>query len=203
MPGIDAQSFDGNIIQTELEADCGFTPEMTQLGLVAQATDGFVVVHGSDKDRDGFSDADISAIFVTFAETVSEFPGADSSTLRTAIQQALAGMWTPCSDVMASPFDERVTAPSRLIFHVHIPGWGFEPARIKFKSELPAGQFCGLKWLTLNGASCAPFSFELGSQCEVEASYEYALFIRAPQDAGSQLTRVIIDPKIEVTPPAP
>ena len=61
MPGIDAQSFDGTIVQTELEADCGFTPEVTQLGLVAQATDGFVVVHGSDANRDTFSDADLSA----------------------------------------------------------------------------------------------------------------------------------------------
>ena len=203
MPGIDAQSFDGNIVQTELEADCGFTPKMTQLGLVAQASDGFVVVHGSDEGRDMFSDADISAIFVTFAETVSEYPGADASTLRTAVQQALAGQWTPCNMIGSSPFDEAVTAPTRMIFHVYYPGWGFEPARIKFKSELPSGQFCGLKWLTLNGATCAPYSFELGAQCETAGSYEYALFIRASQAAGSQTTRVIIDPKIEVIPPAP
>ncbi len=203
MPGIDAQSFDGNIVQTELEADCGFTPEVTQLGLVAQATDGFVVVHGSDEGRDTFSDADISAIFVTFAETVSDYPGADASTLRTAVQQALAGQWTPCNMVSACPFDEKITAPTRMIFHVYIPGWGFEPARIKFKSELPSGQFCGLKWLTLNGATCAPYSFELGSQCTTKGTYEYALFIRASQDAGSQLTRVIIDPKIEVIPAEP
>ncbi|WP_203291575.1 hypothetical protein [Maricaulis parjimensis] len=201
MPGIDAASFDGTIVQTELETDCGFAPDRTQLGLVAQASDGFVVVHGSDENRDTFSDADISAIFVTFAETVAQYPGADSSTMRTAIQQALAGQWTPCNLLADCPFDEKVTAPTRLIFHVHIPGWGFEPARIKFKSELPAGQFCGLKWLTLNGASCAPYSFELGAQCETEASYDFALFIQAAQEAGNQRTRVIIDPKIEITPP--
>lgn len=200
MPGIDAQSFDGTIVQTELEADCAFTPEVTQLGLVAQATDGFVVVHGSDANRDTFSDADLSAIFVTFAETVSEYPGADSSTLRTAVQQALSGQWTPCNMVAGCPFDEEVTAPSRLIFHVHVPGWGFEPARIKFKTDLPSGEFCGLKWLTLNGSTCAPYSFELGAQCVTQGSYEYALYIRASQSAGSQLTRVIIDPKIEVIP---
>jgi hypothetical protein len=201
MPSIDKDIFDGTVIQPELEAECGFAPTRTQLALVAKATDGFVVVHGSDADRETFDDSDISSIFVTFADVVSQYPNADTSTLRTAVMAALSGLWTPCSTVSTCPFDEEVTAPARLIFHVHVPGWGFEPARIKFKSDFPEGEFCGLDWLILNGASCAPYSFKIDTRCETAGSYEFALFIQASQDAGNQATRVIIDPKIELTPP--
>lgn len=200
MAAIDRDSFDGTVVQTELEASCGFTPVRTQIALVAQATDGFLVVQGSDAGRAPFEDADISAIFVTFATTVAQYPAATAALLRTAVLSALSGMWTAFADVLDSPFDEVVNEPARLIFHLAIPGWGFEQARIKFKSELPAGEFCGLEWLVLNGASDAPYSFKIDAKCSVEANYDYALFIQASQDAGNQSTRVIIDPKIEVIP---
>lgn len=201
MAGIDAASFNGTIIQTELETDCGFKADRTQLVLIANASDGFVVVQGSDKDRAPFDDSDISAIFVTFSETLAQFPGANAATIRTAVLQALSGQWTHCGAVPPCPFDEHITASTRMIFHVSSPGWGFEPARIKFKSDLPAGEFCGLKWLSLNGAGMQPYSFELTTRCSQKGVFEYALFIKASQDAGNQATRVIIDPKIELTPP--
>jgi len=200
MPAIDKASFDGTVVQTELQADCGFTPDRTQIGLVAQAIDGFLVVQGSDAGMAEFSDNDISAIFVTFADTVAQYPNATAATMRTAVLAALSGMWTPFSGVTPCPFDEVVTEPARLIFHVAIPGWGFEAARIKFKSEFPEGEFCGLDWLMLNGANCAPYSFKLNAKCSAQAQYEFALFIRASQDAGVQSTRVIIDPMIDVIP---
>ncbi|MEA1942383.1 MAG: hypothetical protein U9P68_09080 [Pseudomonadota bacterium] len=198
---IDDTWFDGTQMQSDLTAACGSTPSLTQLSLIARATDGFLVVQGSDAGMTPFDDADISAIFVTFADTVSQYPLADTTTLRTAVLSALAGQWTAMSAIGDNPFDETVDAPARMIFHVHIPGWGFEPARIKFKSATPSGEFCGLSWLTLNGASCEPFSFELGATCQQAGDYEFALFIQASQDAGNQSTRVIIDPKIKVIPP--
>lgn len=200
MAAIDRDSLDGTIVQAELEAACGFTPSRTQIALVAQATDGFLVVQGSDAGQTAFDDNAISTIFVTFANTVALYPGATAATLRTAVLAALSGLWTPFGGVMPNPFDEMVTEPARLIFHVAIPGWGFEAARIKFKSDFPAGEFCSLAWLTLNGASCEPYSFKIDARCSVAGSYDFALYIRASQDAGSQSTRVIIDPKIEIVP---
>lgn len=201
MPAIDRDSFDGTKLQSELTTDCSFTPQRTQISLVARATDGFVVATGHDDGQTPFDDAAISAIFVTFAEVVADYPNADASTLRTAVNAALAGLWTAAGGTAPSPFDQTIDQPTRMIFNVHIPGWGFEAARIKFKSDLPAEEFCGLDWLTLNGASQQPWSFEIQAQATVKAQYEFALFISASQDAGNQSTRVIIDPVIEVTPP--
>lgn len=201
MPAIDRDSFDGTKIQTELETACSFTPSRTQIALVAQASDGFMVASGHDEESAPFDDAAISAIMVTFAQTVKDNPGADVATLRMAVLSALAADWTACGDVCRCPFDQKISLPTRMIFHVHIPGWGFEPARIKFKSPLPDGEFCGLAWLHLNGASNQPYSFVINARASTRASYEYALFIRASQDAGNQHTRVIIDPLMEVTPP--
>jgi hypothetical protein len=197
---IDDTWFDGSQTQTDLTTVCGTTPTQTQISLISRATDGFLVVQGSDAGRPPFDDADISAIFVTFADTIAQYPMADAATLRTAVLAALAGQWTASAGTGSSPFDETVEAPARLIFHVQIPGWGFEPARIKFKSAIPPGEFCGLAWLTLNGATCEPYSFEFGARCDQAGDYEYSLFIQASQDAGNQSTRVIIDPKIKVIP---
>ena len=85
---------------------------------------------------------------------------------------------------------------------MHVPGWGFEEARIKFKDEKSVSAFCGLSWLTLNGDVRSPYSFEINAAAATEpAEYEFALFVQASQDAGNQATRLIIDPKIHVTPP--
>lgn len=197
---IDETWFDGSQTQSSLTTPCATTPGRTQISLIARATDGFLVVQGSDAGLDAFDDGDISAIFVIFADTIAQYPLADTATLRTAVLAALAGLWTASSGTAASPFDETVEAPARLIFHVQIPGWGFEPARIKFKSPVPAGEFCDLSWLMLNGATCEPYSFELGARCQEAGEYGYALFIQASQDAGNQSTRIIIDPKIKVIP---
>lgn len=200
MSTIDATWLDGSQTQSGLTDACATAVGVTQISLIAKATDGFLVVQGSDAGRENFDDADISAIFVTFADTVAQYPLADTSTLRTAVLSALAGQWTASATMGGSPFDETVEEPARLIFHVQIPGWGFEPARIKFKSEVPAGEFCGLAWLMLNGATCEPYSFEFFASCAEAGEYDYSLFIKASQDAGNQSTRVIIDPKIKVIP---
>jgi len=202
MAVIDKDAFDGSIVQDELLGVCGLTPTQTQISLIAQASDGFTVMNGSDVGREMFDDAEIAQIFVIFAETVNDFSNADSSTLRTAVAAALAGMWTPCSANNPCPFDQNVHGRTRIIFNVHVPGWGFEEARIKFKGVDPSGQFCGLDWLTLNGENCKPYSFQIQTKpVEADAVYEFALFITASQDAGEQKTRVIIDPAVRLTPP--
>ncbi|MFY0636371.1 hypothetical protein [Maricaulis maris] len=202
MAVIDRDAFDGTKIQEELEGVCGLTPTQTQLSLIAQATNGFVVMNGSDVGREMFDDAEISQIFVIFAETVNDFSNADASTLRTAVSAALAGMWTPCSGDMPCPFDQAAHGRTRMIFHVHVPGWGFEPARIKFKGKDPSGSFCGLDWLMLNGENCKPYSFQIQTKpVEEPETYEFALFIKSSQDAGDQATGIIIDPALELTPP--
>ena len=63
---IDDTWFDGSQTQTDLTTVCGTTPTQTQISLISRATDGFLVVQGSDAGRPPFDDADISAIFVTF-----------------------------------------------------------------------------------------------------------------------------------------
>ncbi|MAC90081.1 hypothetical protein [Maricaulis sp.] len=202
MAVIDKDAFDGSIIQKELLADCGQAPTHTQISLIARASDGFTVMNGSDAGRESFDDTEIAQIFVVFAEAVKAFSDADASTLRTAVAAALAGMWTPCSAVLPCPFDQHVHGLTRMIFNIHVPGWGFEDARIKFKGVDPTGQFCGLDWLTLNGENCKPYSFQIQTQpVEAPADYEFALFINASQDAGNQATRVIIDPIARLTPP--
>lgn len=197
---IDRDWLDGDQVQSALVGGADIDAARTQISLIARATDGFVVVQGNDRDRPNFSDANISAIFVTFANTVTANPTADAATLRTAALAALAGQWTADSTMGDSPFDETVEAPARMIFHIQVPGWGFEPARIKFKDEVPPDEFTGLEWLTLNGAPCQPYSFEIWAQAANPGEYEYSLFIKASQDAGNQSTRVIIDPKIKVIP---
>lgn len=203
-------AFDGKQIQSSLAAETDNAASdgadrATQICLIALASDGFVVIHGNDSGRDAFTDGDITEIFLTFADTLDAYPGADTSTLRLACAAALAGLWQPCSAALSCPFDLGADPQTRLIFHVHSPGWGFEDARIKFKTDLPDGAFTGLAWLTLNGLSCAPRSFkiDINTAAESKSPYEFALFIEASQDAGQQSTRVIIDPKISVPPPPP
>lgn len=202
MAVIDKDAFDGSIIQEELLAVCGQSPTRTQISLIAKASDGFTVMNGSDAGREMFDETEITEIFVVFAETVNAFSDADASTMRMAVGAALAGMWTPCSAVAPCPFDQHVHGRTRMIFNIHVPGWGFEDARIKFKGKDPTGQFCGLDWLTLNGENCKPYSFQIQTQpVEAPVDYEFALFINASQDAGNQATRVIIDPQVRLTPP--
>lgn len=205
MAGLDPVTFfDGNTTQGELETASSEEERATYISLIAEAKDGFVVVSGSDIGwGTSFNDADIASIFLVFAETVDAYPGADASTIRMAAGAALAGMWHPSTYVGASPFDEKLPAKTRLIFHVYSQGWGFEPARIKFKSVVPDGGFTGLDWLTLNGVTTAPYSFKIDVNTEAVSAdaYEFALYVKASQDAGNQETRLIIDPKIEVTQP--
>ena len=202
MAVIDKDAFDGTIVQQELLGDCDVNVAQTQISLVAQATDGFTVMTGNDVGRAPFDDSEIAQIFVIFAETVNEFSNVDSSTLRTAVAAALAGMWTPSSEEYPCPFDQSAHGQYRLIFNVHVPGWGFEEARIKFKGVDPSSAFCGLDWLTLNGETCRPYSFEIFTKpAETAADYEFGLFVTASQDAGNQATRIIIDPMIRITPP--
>ena len=199
---IDRDAFDGASIQKELLGECGLQAEHTQISLIARASDGFAVMNGSDAGRAMFDDAEIAQIFVIFAETVSEFSNVDSATLRTAIAAALAGLWTPCSAENACPFDQTVHGRTRMIFNLHVPGWGFEKARIKFKGVDPSSQFCGLDWLSLNGENCKPYSFQIQTKpVEAPAVHEFALFINASQGAGEQNTRIIIDPAVRLTPP--
>lgn len=202
MPGVDRDSFDGTLVQSELTNPCGFEYSCTQVSLIADASDGFVVATGSDLGRDPFTDEDLSDIFVTFASVVAQFAGEDAATIRTAVMSALSGSWTAAGDVMPSPFDQKVTKPTRMVFHVHSPGWGFEEARIKFKSSFPPGAFCGLQWLTLDGVSKQPYSFQLLAQATpaVKGVYDFALFIRVSQEAGLQSTRLIIDPQVDIDP---
>ncbi len=202
MAVIDKDAFDGTIAQEELLGACDLAPIQTQISLIARASDGFVVMTGNDVGREAFDETEISQIFVIFAETVNDFANADASTLRTAVSAALVGMWTSCSNDVPCPFDQAAHGRTRLIFHIHVPGWGFEPARIKFKGKDPSHAFCGLDWLMLNGENCKPYSFQLQTKpVEAPATYEFALFINASQDAGNQSTRIIIDPSVELNPP--
>lgn len=195
-------AFDGSKVQDGLSDPCKITADQTHISLVARGVDGFVVINGSDMNREEFDDAQIAQIFVIFAETVDAYPGSDAATLRLAVTAALAGMWTPCGAVDPCPFDQHVQGNTRMIFNLHVPGWGFEEARIKFKDENATSAFCGLSWLTLNGDVRRPFSFQINAIAgSAPADYEFALFVQASQDAGNQATRLIIDPKIHVTPP--
>lgn len=196
---IDKQSFDGSQIQAGLDEACNFEPELTYLSLIAQGSDGFVVVNGSDWGLPAFDDTQISQILIVFNETADEFSGSDSATLRMALTAALAGMWAPCSGVMNCPFDQHVVGPARLVFHVHVPGWGFEEACIKFKTEGAETQFCGLEWLDLHGQSSKPYTFQIGvAEVKKKVKHAFALYIEVSQNAGQQVTRLIIDPEIEV-----
>ena len=86
-----------------------------------------------------------------------------------------------------------------MVFHVHVPGWGFEDARIKFKTEGAETQFCGLEWLDLHGQSSKPYTFQIGvAEVKKKIKHAFALYIEASQNAGQQVTRLIIDPEIEV-----
>lgn len=205
MSGLDpATFFDGNVTQSVLEEKSTAEDRATFISLIAEAKDGFVVVSGSDIGLGSqFSDTEITDIFTTFAHSVDQHAGADAATIRMAVGAALAGKWVPSSYVGESPFDETVPAQTRLIFHVYSQGWGFEPARIKFKSDVPAGGFTGLEWLTLNGVSSAPYSFKIDVNTDAVSAdaYEFALYVKASQDAGHQATRLIIDPKILVEIP--
>ncbi len=199
-----AAFFDGTSAQPDLVGTSILQQRSTFICLISEARDGFVVVSGSDLGMDSrFSDADILNIFSKFAEVVDTNLGADAATIRMEVAGALIGLWHPSAYVGSSPFDEKISAKSRIIYHVYSQGWGFEPARIKFKEPVPAGGFTGLSWLTLNGISAAPFSFQLDVNAEAvrETGYEFALYIQASQDAGNQTTRLIIDPKIQVDPP--
>ena len=154
-------AFDGSKVQKGLSQDCEFAPDLTHISLIARGVDGFVVINGSDTQREPFDDAQIAEIFVIFSETVDNYRGVDAATLRLALAAELAGVWTQCGAVDPCPFDQHVRGNTRMIFNLRVPGWGFEPARIKFKSDDAETTFCGLSWLTLNGESRQPFSFQI------------------------------------------
>ena len=196
---IDKESFDGSLVQANIDEACDFEAELTYLSLISKANDGFVVVNGSDWGLPAFDDTQISQILMVFNEIVDDYANTDCATMRMAVNSALAGMWAPCSGVMNCPFDQHVVGPARIIFHVHAPGWGFEDARIKFKTEGAEAVFCGLDWLDLHGQSAKPFSFQIGvHKVKKRVKHQFALFIEASQNAGQQVTRLIIDPEVDV-----
>ena len=194
---IDRKSFDGTVAEPELVEATDIEPELTYLCLMARTHDGFVVMNGSDWGLPAFDDAQLAQIMITFNETVDDFPYADSATLKVALASALAGMWAPCKGVMNCPFDQHIVGPARLIFHLHMTGWGFEEARLKFKTEGAEKLFGGLDWLELHGESQKPHSFQIDARAvDKKAENEFALYIAASQNAGQQVTRIIIDPVV-------
>jgi|GEM_PF-1995901 len=205
MAGLDPAAFDGEQVQAELVIASPAVERSTQICLIAQARDGYVVLSGSDFERERFDDDAIGQIFLTFADVIDAYPGADAATLRMACASALNGLWNTSVCESDCPFDLGARKESRLVFHVYTPGWSFEPARIKFKTAMPDGAFTGLQWLRLNGLTAKPFSFSLdvNPSADQDDPHEFALYIRASQDAGGQSTRIIIDPKITIPPPPP
>ena len=58
MSTIDATWLDGSQTQSGLTDACATAAGVTQISLIAKATDGFLVVQGSDAGRETFDDAD-------------------------------------------------------------------------------------------------------------------------------------------------
>lgn len=192
------EAFDGTSLQEGLSGG-GKNYRCTSLSLIALCQGAFVVVSGTDQDVGEFSDDDIQKIFEIFDGTVDENKGANPQQLHAAIIEAIGNLWTvsdlskdcDCSDC---PFDLKINMSTRIVFHMHIPHWSFEDARIKFKTSGSDSQFSDLDWLSLNGVSKKPNSFCIVDQDTDKVHYQFALFARVQQ--GQSWTRVIIDPEI-------
>ncbi len=172
--------------------------ECTQISVSTLRGSSFVVLTGSDDDREPFTDTQIGVILSSFGSVVTGNPGLDAAQLRALAYTTLAPMWTPSNSVKPSPYDLNVHRASRLIFALSMENWIFEPARIKLKTGFGQGEFGGLDWLTLNGVSQEPNAFQLVDSCtQTDESFEFALFIDAAQAGGLQHTRIIVDPIIK------
>lgn len=194
----DMSALDGKKVQPELAGAPARSYECTQISVSTLRDSSFVVLTGTDMGRVKFSDTDILAILDTFDAVVTDNPGADAANLRTLAYAELAPLWTASNTITPSPYDITVDCPSRLIFALSMTDWCFEPARIKLKTDFDQGEFAGLKWLNLNGASMEPNAFQLvDSHTQTGESFEFALFMDASQSGGAQHTRVIIDPIIK------
>ena len=190
--------FDGRVADKALlestdEAKCSV------IGLVTQCNGVFVVLYGCDTGREPFTDGDIASILNTFDTIVDSGRYTTPESLREGLAQALGPRWNLRSDDQHSPFDVNVYQPSRMIHHIKIDGWSFEPRRIAFKTEGAENVFGDLKWLELKGESQAPMTFQItdnwSEHSEEGVDFDFALFCEVLQAGGKQKTRVIIDPK--------
>ncbi|WP_417476866.1 hypothetical protein [Maricaulis sp.] len=194
----DMSALDGTRVQAELLDVPSRSFECTQISVSTLRDGSFVVLAGSDDDRDPFTDTEIGVILASFDAVVSGNPGLTAPQLRTLAYTTLAPLWTPSNSVKPSPYDLDVHCASRLIFALSMPNWSFEPARIKLKTGFGQGEFGGLDWLTLNGVSLEPNAFQLVDSCtQTDESFEFALFMDVAQAGGAQHTRVIVDPIIK------
>jgi len=197
MPIIDMNSFDGSRIDSELAKTFGVSFRRTSLSLIAMSQGCFVVVTGIDKEETPFTDTEIEKIFVTFNRVVDENSTDTPQGLRLKIETALAPMWTPCPTSNKCPFNLNVKMATRLVFHLHIPGWSFEEARLKLKTLYKPGEFSDLTWLSLNGRSQEPISFSITDRDTEKKVYEFALYTLAEQSGSEGSTRIIIDPETD------
>ncbi len=189
---------DGRNVQSELTGAPASAYEQTQISVSTLRDGSFVVLTGSDQGRGAFTDKDLRAILDTFNAVVAGNPGADAASLRALAYSALAPLWTANDTVTACPYDLAVACSTRLIFALSMPGWSFEPARIKLKTAFEAGEFAGLEWLSLGGQTVKPNAFQLVDSCTQRGkSFRFALYLDAAQAGGAQHTRVIIDPIIK------
>jgi hypothetical protein len=191
--------FDGEQVQDSIAVCWNARYRSTMLSLIAMRDGAFVVVTGIDVPGDGsqpkrkpFSDQDISNIFDVFNKTVDDSPNLSADELYQAIVKAIGDDWVECPPCGTCPFNVGIVKSTRIVFHMHIPGWSFEDARLKFKSDLPSGQFSDLQWLSLDGKSMKPMSFSLTDQDTKAGVFQFSLYMRA--ESGQTWTRIIIDP---------
>jgi len=197
MNNIEVGSFDGSQIDSSLTKSCDVKYRRTSLSLVALRQGSFVVSTGIDKEEEPFSDSDVSEIFATFGHVVDSNPADAPQELQKKIHAALASLWTLSPADPKCPFNLKVKYATRLVFHLHVPGWAFEDARIKFKTQFEPCEFSDLVWLTLNGQSQEPKSFSVTDKDSEKKVYEFALYIQANQTGTTGSTRIIIDPQTD------
>jgi hypothetical protein len=198
MAGPDFTVLDGETMQPGLVGG-GRSYRCTSLSLIAMSQGSFVVVTGVDTPKRSFTDDQIGDIFAIFSATVDGHPGIGPEALREKVIAAIGDRWhvsdlskdCECSDC---PFDLVIKMSTRIVFHIHIPSWSFEEARIKFKTGDPDAQFSDLDWLSLGGKSQKPHSFSIIDQDTDTTHYQFGLYARV--DQGQSWTRVVIDPEV-------
>lgn len=192
MSSID-ELFDGNVVQAGLDASSPSGYKRTSLTLFALRDGEFVVVMGIDEEGSSFTDRQIQDIFSIFNATVDGNPDLGAQALHAKVLAEIGTRWTACAPSGDCPFDQTVEKSTRLVYHMHIPGWSFEDARMKFKSAVPPDQFSCLTWLELDGRPQKPNAFSIVDQDTVAGEFYYSLYARMQQ--GQHWTRILIDPK--------
>jgi hypothetical protein len=198
MADSDFAVLDGERVQRQLGGG-GRSYRCTSLTLIAMSRGAFVVVTGTDTTEKTFTDDDIAEIFEVFDTTVADHGEIGADALRDKVVSAIGQRWKICDlskdcECSDCPFDLMIKMSTRIVFHLQIPGWSFEEARIKIKSGAPETQFSDLEWLSLNGQSQKPHSFSIIDQDTDKEHYQFGLFARVDQAQG--WTRVIIDPEV-------